>query len=86
MKRFLSNTARMSSKRVRHASGQPRSANICQIAFKVEGDVQGVNFRSFTQKQARNSGVTGFVANASDGSVRLEPVAPVLALTRPGPG
>ena len=41
-----------------------------QIQYKVEGEVQGVNFRSFTQKQAKSIGVTGFVTNASDGSVR----------------
>ncbi|KAI8939266.1 hypothetical protein NX059_005092 [Plenodomus lindquistii] len=57
MKRFFSNTVRMSSKR---------------ISFKVEGQVQGVNFRSFTQKQAKSIGVTGFVTNASDGSVQGE--------------
>ncbi|KAF2742671.1 Acylphosphatase [Sporormia fimetaria CBS 119925] len=43
-----------------------------RISFKVDGDVQGVNFRSFTQKQAKNVGVTGFVSNASDGSVQGE--------------
>ncbi|KAF1939592.1 Acylphosphatase [Clathrospora elynae] len=43
-----------------------------RIQYKVEGEVQGVNFRSFTQKQAKSIGVTGFVANASDGSVQGE--------------
>jgi len=28
--------------------------------------------RSFTQKQAKSIGVTGFVSNASDGSVSLK--------------
>lgn len=31
--------------------------------------VQGVNFRSFTVKQAKSLGITGHVQNASDGSV-----------------
>jgi len=44
-----------------------------QIQYKVEGRVQGVNFRSFTQKQARSIGITGFVTNASDGSVSICP-------------
>ncbi|CAN9152983.1 unnamed protein product [Alternaria alternata] len=43
-----------------------------RIQYKVEGQVQGVNFRSFTQKQAKSIGVTGFVTNASDGSVQGE--------------
>lgn len=43
--------------------------HFAQIQYKVEGRVQGVNFRSFTQKTARSLGVTGFVTNASDGSV-----------------
>ena len=29
--------------------------------------------RSFTQRQAKSIGVTGFVTNASDGSVRMGP-------------
>ncbi|KAL1609597.1 hypothetical protein SLS59_001104 [Nothophoma quercina] len=43
-----------------------------RISFKVDGEVQGVNFRSFTQKQAKSIGVTGFVTNASDGTVQGE--------------
>lgn len=57
MKRFFSNTAIMSTKR---------------IAFKVDGEVQGVNFRSSAQKQAKSIGVTGWVSNASDGTVQGE--------------
>ena len=43
-----------------------------RISYNVEGKVQGVNFRSFTQRQAKSIGVTGFVTNASDGSVQGE--------------
>ncbi|KAF9696416.1 hypothetical protein EKO04_005555 [Ascochyta lentis] len=57
MKRFFTTASRMSDKR---------------ISFKVDGEVQGVNFRSFTQKQAKSIGVTGFVSNASDGTVQGE--------------
>ncbi len=42
------------------------------IIINVTGDVQGVNFRSQTQKEALELGLTGFVANQSDGSVRIE--------------
>jgi acylphosphatase len=37
---------------------------------RVTGDVQGVFFRVWTQDQARSLGVTGWVRNASDGSVK----------------
>lgn len=40
-----------------------------QISFTVNGTVQGVNFRSWTEDKARGLGVTGFVKNASDGTV-----------------
>ncbi|PSK46485.1 hypothetical protein B9Z65_5453 [Elsinoe australis] len=43
-----------------------------RVAYKVEGVVQGVNFRSFTVKQASSAGLTGFVKNDSDGSVTGE--------------
>ncbi|KAH7410358.1 Acylphosphatase-like domain-containing protein [Phaeosphaeria sp. MPI-PUGE-AT-0046c] len=43
-----------------------------RISYKVQGEVQGVNFRSFTQKQAKSIRVTGFVTNVSDGSVQGE--------------
>lgn len=35
----------------------------------VKGIVQGVNFRSYTQRQAIKYGVTGWVRNLPDGSV-----------------
>ncbi|KAF2819531.1 Acylphosphatase [Ophiobolus disseminans] len=43
-----------------------------RISYKVDGEVQGVNFRSFTQKQAKSIGLTGFVTNVSDGTVQGE--------------
>jgi acylphosphatase len=70
MNRFFSSTVRMSSKRVCTPPERLlQHTNIRQISYKVEGEVQGVNFRSFTQKQAKSIGVTGFVTNSSDGSV-----------------
>lgn len=35
----------------------------------VEGRVQGVFFRAYTQEEARRRGLTGWVRNRSDGAV-----------------
>ncbi|KAH8826991.1 Acylphosphatase-like domain-containing protein [Flagelloscypha sp. PMI_526] len=43
-----------------------------RISFLVEGHVQGVFFRKFTQMQAKSIGVTGFVKNDTSGSVSGE--------------
>ncbi|KXT13575.1 hypothetical protein AC579_8075 [Pseudocercospora musae] len=40
-----------------------------RISFTVTGTVQGVNFRSFTAEKAKSLSITGFVKNASDGTV-----------------
>jgi len=37
----------------------------------VNGRVQGVNFRYYTEREARRLQITGWVANESDGSVRV---------------
>ena len=41
----------------------------CQII--VKGRVQGVGFRYFTQQEARNLGLTGFVKNLYNGDVEV---------------
>ncbi len=40
--------------------------------MKIEGDVQGVGFRFFTQRSACTLGIKGYVENAPDGSVIIE--------------
>ncbi|WWC61228.1 uncharacterized protein I303_103808 [Kwoniella dejecticola CBS 10117] len=40
------------------------------IQFKVTGDVQGVNFRHYTQKEAQKLGLKGHVYNHDDSSVQ----------------
>lgn len=42
--------------------------------IKVEGSVQGVGFRFFTQTIAVKYGISGWVRNTSDGSVEMEAV------------
>lgn len=37
----------------------------------VSGRVQGVGFRYFTQRNAREMGLTGYVRNLSDGTVEV---------------
>ncbi|WRT67007.1 uncharacterized protein IL334_003973 [Kwoniella shivajii] len=46
------------------------------IQFKVVGDVQGVNFRSYTQKEAQKLGLKGHVYNHDDSSVQGVAVGP----------
>lgn len=42
-----------------------------QVIARVEGKVQGVWFRVYTQRKARQLGVTGYVRNLHDGSVEF---------------
>jgi acylphosphatase len=42
-----------------------------RVEAAVYGRVQGVSFRYYTQQKARQLGLTGWVANHPDGSVRL---------------
>lgn len=41
-----------------------------RVNVRIEGLVQGVNFRYFTRQTAAGLNVTGWVRNAEDGSVR----------------
>jgi len=62
-------------------------------AFRVivEGRVQGVCFRHYTQQEANRLGVTGWVRNCSDGSVEAmicgddAPIDAMLAWLNQGP-
>lgn len=40
--------------------------------IEVYGRVQGVGFRFFTERKARELGISGFVKNRPDGSVYIE--------------
>lgn len=54
---------------------------ICRHYF-VSGRVQGVYYRSSTQRQARSLGVTGWVRNLSDGRVELLACGDAVSLDR----
>lgn len=40
--------------------------------IRVEGDVQGVFYRSSTKNKAQELGISGFAQNENDGSVYIE--------------
>lgn len=42
-----------------------------RLEITVAGHVQGVSFRYYTQQKARELGLTGWVANHADGTVRV---------------
>ena len=42
-----------------------------RLTATVTGRVQGVYFRAYTQQQAQKLGLTGWVANRADGSVKV---------------
>jgi acylphosphatase len=48
------------------------SDELVRQRFRVEGRVQGVGFRAWAARQARELSLAGYVRNASDGSVELE--------------
>ena len=47
-------------------------SDAARLSARVMGRVQGVGFRAFTRRRARMLGLTGWVRNEPDGSVRLE--------------
>lgn len=47
-----------------------------RLSARITGRVQGVGFRNFTRRRARRLGLTGWVRNEPDGSVRLEAEGP----------
>lgn len=51
-----------------------------RLSARITGRVQGVGFRNFTRTRARQLGISGWVRNEQDGSVRLEAEGPRGAL------
>jgi acylphosphatase len=62
-----------------------------RLEATVKGDVQGVGFRWFVRRQAARLSISGWVANQSDGTVRVvaegtpASLALLLAQLRTGP-
>jgi acylphosphatase len=65
--------------------------NTRTVTVRIEGRVQGVYYRAWTEENARLLGLDGWVRNARDGSVeaafsgRAEKVADMLRLCERGP-
>lgn len=63
----------------------------CVKHLRVTGRVQGVGFRFYMERRARELGVTGWVRNRSDGTVEAEvqgepaAVEQIIAWARHGP-
>ncbi|HVA85026.1 MAG TPA: acylphosphatase [Candidatus Saccharimonadales bacterium] len=53
-----------------------------RLEATVGGRVQGVGYRYFVLTEANRLGLTGWVANAADGSVRLVAEGPTASLER----
>ncbi len=47
------------------------SSDVDRFKVTVYGRVQGVSFRYYTRREATNRGLTGWVRNEMDGSVKV---------------
>ncbi len=45
---------------------------LTRVYIRVAGNVQGVGFRYFTERKARELGLSGYVRNRADGDVEME--------------
>lgn len=61
---------------------QPGQEPLIRRAFRVRGRVQGVGFRWWARRRARELGLRGLVCNRPDGSVEVEVLGPPDAVER----
>lgn len=57
-----------------------------RMSYRVTGRVQGVGFRAYAVRLARECGVVGWVRNDRDGTVLAEAAGPDIALLSFGAG
>ena len=58
----------------------PGQSDLVRLDARVSGKVHGVGFRYFVYREAQALGLTGWVANVADGSVRCVAEGPRQAL------
>ena len=63
-------------------SSSPPAPRMFSLEVRVAGRVQGVGFRYFAHERARRLGLTGYVRNLRDGSVRAYAEGPKEALEK----
>lgn len=63
-------------------SGEADTRGISALHAVVRGDVQGVGFRYYVLRRAREAGLAGWVRNRADGSVECLAQGPRPALER----
>lgn len=72
-------------------TGTDGTAALRSVQVRIEGNVQGVGFRRWTQRLARQLSLTGWVRNRRDGSVEAvfsgetQAIEEALARCRMGP-
>jgi acylphosphatase len=49
---------------------------LSRLSVRISGVVQGVGYRYFVARRARDHSLTGWVKNRADGSVEIEAVGP----------
>ncbi|MCX7769394.1 MAG: acylphosphatase [Flavobacteriales bacterium] len=57
-------------------------SEVTTFSYSIWGRVQGVGYRAWMTRAARDLGLKGFVCNRPDGSVYAEATGPVEALRR----
>ncbi|HZC67914.1 MAG TPA: acylphosphatase [Nitrospirales bacterium] len=73
------------------APSSPDQHDLVAVEVVVSGDVQGVGYRAFAQRAAKDLGLSGWVRNLYDGRVQVEVEGPrakveeLLARLRHGP-
>ncbi|HYP58997.1 MAG TPA: acylphosphatase [Thermomicrobiales bacterium] len=53
-----------------------------RVTIRVEGIVQGVNYRQAARREAERLGISGFARNENDGSVTVEAEGETAAIAR----